>query len=146
MKQTVFEREESERRERERVRKARESWRMTPRDLEEEREELRQQRAARRKAKQAAKGSENAGVAERKMERNPGGGPPPGEGEELAQRAVQEFNGQGSAPANSPSKDGKGDEKAAKDAGGVWQPSVLEERESHPAEEAENRLTPLNAA
>jgi hypothetical protein len=185
MKQTVFEREEQERQERERIRKARDGWRMTPADLEEEKEELRQERAAKRKAKQAAadraaKESENAGVAEAKIERNLRGSspspqpkgfpsPPPvscperdvrfaqsglqGEGEELAQRAVQGFNVGGSASGDPESKDEKGEDEvdcpATKDVGGVWQPSVLEEREYaeiYPAEEAENRVTPLNAA
>ena len=43
----------------------------------------------------------------------------------------------------------KADGPATKDADGAWQPSVLEEREYAEnliAEEAENRLTPLNAA
>jgi hypothetical protein len=175
MKQTVFEREEQERRERER----RESWRLTPQDIEEEKEELRQERAARRKAKQAAadraaKESENAGVAEAKAE----GGcaeplsfhepdavielshpspsiplPVEGRGKQIGLRVAHGFNTGGSASGNPESKDEKGEDEAdgpaTKDAGGVWQPSVIEEREyaeNCVAEEEENRLTPLNAA
>ena len=174
MKQTVFEREEHERQERERIRQARESWRMTPADLEEEKEERRQERAARRKAKQAAaekaaKESENARVPEAKAEDTgcaetlptpePTGSKEPahpltpasGGGEGGSSRRLDATS---LTPTFSP---GEGEDTTAdqvhspvtKDAGGAWQPSVIEEREyaeNYMAEEAESLLTPLNAA
>jgi hypothetical protein len=181
MKQTVRDQEQAELKEAKRIREAEESWRMTPWDLEQEKEERRQERAARKKAKleaaeKAAKESETCAGTAMSVECSPSPQPngfpspprvsspkeverfalcgPPGEGEKFAQRAVHEFTGQGSASGNSLPKGGKGegeqaDGLAIKDAGGAWQPSVVEEREDaegYAAEAAENRLTPLNAA
>jgi len=212
MKQTVFEREENERREAERVRKARESWRLTPQDIEEEKEELRQERAAKRKARQgaerAAKEREDSGVVEAKAEGGcaeplptpePTGSKEPahplspasdeGEGgssrrldatsltsiplQEPIRRGCVSEGGSGlptslspsprpngfpsPPPVSCPERDvrfaqsgpqGEGD-TASVVVGIVRQPSAPEEREyaeNYPAEEAENRLTPLNAA
>ena len=51
MRQTVRDQEEAELRERKRLKEVEESWRITPWDLEQEREDRRQERAARKKAK-----------------------------------------------------------------------------------------------
>jgi hypothetical protein len=163
MRQTIYEREQAELREAARVRKVEEGWRMTPWDLEQEKEERRQERAARKKARleaaeKAAKGNETCAGTTKSVECSPSPQPsPPGEGEESAQQVVRGSDARGSASGNLVSKNGKGEERAAdqadgsatKDVGGAWQPSVVEEREDaegYVAEAAENRLTPLNAA
>ena len=136
MKQTVFEREEQERREKEREREARESWRMTPEDYEEERRE-----------------QEEAERAEEDSHLSPALSPKGGEGEELGQLAVHGVDAGSSASGNPEPKDEKGEDEAhspvTKDAGGAWQPRVVGEgrdAENGEAEAEENRLTPLNAA
>ncbi len=172
-RQTVDDREQAELRERERVRRVEEErsrvhWRIKWEDEEEQR----QKRAARKKAKQeaaekAAKESENTAKTAMSVGCSPSPQPsPPGEGEELAQRVVCELSARGSASGDSRPEDrtgnlsgapaslsavalAKADGTAQRDAGGAWQPSVVEEpgyAENHLTEAAENRLTPLNAA
>jgi hypothetical protein len=132
----VFEREEQERREKEREREARESWRMTPEDYEEERRE-----------------QEEAERAEEDSHLSPALSPKGGEGEELGQPAVHGVDAGSSASGNPEATVEKGEDEAqspeTKDAGGAWQPNIIEggeDAENGEAEAEENRLTPLNAA
>ena len=167
MRQTVYERAQAELKEAERIRKVRESWRITPWDLEQEREERRQERASRKKAKleaaeKAAKETEISGGADRKSDDDGNLSPKGGEGEDTGASVVPAVPAHELTVSMEPARPltptlspggGEGEERTAGDADvpgtkhadGAWQPSVVEERENaenYTAEAAENRLTP----
>jgi hypothetical protein len=170
-KQTDFEREEKERQERERLRKVRESWELTPADIEQEKEELRQERAARKKAKQAAaelqskassggldaaanlptphpgplpverRGNKDASAASIVSDRPRVSDPPTPRGTS-GKRA-------GERGSSNPTYPSGADDPVKKDADAAWQPNVLEQPEyveNYVPDQVEHRLTPLNAA
>ena len=142
MKQTVFEREEQERREKERLIKVREGWHMTAADLEEERRD--QEEAEREEAMEKLPSSRGHYGGQAIETSNP---KVQAEEQELTKAPMINDQGPKENRATGPTLQ---DQNAlTKDAGGALRPGVVEERErveNCMAEAAENRLTPLNAA